>query len=164
MTKVQVLGQEIVVETLPDTLGRIVSVLALVVAVGTAWFTFWQGRAIRRIETTEHEWQKVDRTSASVEVTAHHFQETYVKDDRVVHSRQDWLRLRNSGRALAREIEWSAENDSLLLGERRSLEELHPGEHFDIYFAMTLADAPGWMFTVVWIDERGRQATQRRIS
>lgn len=159
-----VLAQEIIVEVPPDTVGRIVSVLALVVAVLAAGATYAQGRVIRRIETTEHEWEKVDRLSASVEVTAQRFQETYVKDGHVVHSGQTWLRLRNTGRVIAREVEWGAEKEKLLLGDRRSIEELHPGEHFDVYYVMTFGDSPAWVFTVSWTDKRGRHTTERRIT
>ena len=157
------LAQEIVVRTPPDQVGRVVSVVALIVAVMTAWVTYWQGRVIRKIESTEHEWEKIDRVSASIEVTAQRYQETYLKDGRVVHDRQSWLRLRNTGRALAHDVKWASEND-VLVDERDSLELLHPGEHYDVYFALSLADGPGWLFTVSWTDDRGRQSTERRIS
>lgn len=158
-----VLAQEITVNVPADPVGRIVSVVALVVAVLTAGVTYWQGRVIRRIETREHEWQAIDRISASVEVTTHRFRETYAKDGRVHHNTREWLRLRNSGRAPARDVSWEAEID-VLLGNRASLEILHPGEHYDVYYAMSIADPPGWLFTVEWTDDRDRHSTQRRIS
>jgi hypothetical protein len=159
---VLVLAQQIVVQTPPDTLGRLVSVLALVVAVTAAWVTYWQGKAIRSIETEAHEWQKVDRVSASIEVTAHRDRLTYLKDGRPHRDEWNWLRLRNSGRVPARDVQWRAEIN--VLNGRDSLEILHPGEHYDVDLVMALGMGPGWLFSVAWTDDRGRQETERRIS
>lgn len=93
----------------PDVVGRIVSVSAVAIAAASLVWSWWQGRALRRIETTKHEWETIDRLSASVEVTAQHHRETYIKDGRITHSSQSWLQLRNSGRAIARDVEWEAE-------------------------------------------------------
>jgi len=157
-----VLAQEITVNVPPDPVGRIVSVAAVVLALASLVYTAWQGQALRRLETTQHEWEQVDRISAAIEVTSHVHRQTYLNDDRVTRSRTNWLRLRNSGRAIARDVRWGGEIDDL--GNRNSLEELYPGEHYDIYLALTLADAPGWLFKVEWADDRGRHSTPRRIS
>lgn len=159
-----VFAQEIVVQVPSDTVGRIVSVLALVVAVFAAGATYAQGRAIRKIETAQHEWEKVDRVSASIEVTSHQDTTKYVVKDQVRRDHQSWLRLRNTGRAPAHDVAWSSELPKAMLGDRASLEVLHPGEHFDVHYALSMGDAPGWLFTVGWTDDRGRHSTERRIS
>jgi len=57
-----VLAQEITVNVPADPVGRIVSVLALVVAVVAAGATYWQGRAIRRICSGHHSCIHLGRT------------------------------------------------------------------------------------------------------
>lgn len=161
-----VLAQEVTVNVPPDLVGRSVSVLALVVAVATAWVTYWQGREIRNIETREHEWQQIDRISASIEVTSHAERyEQHWPDGRVNDHERWWLRLRNSARTAARDVEWLIEGKQVRLhATRPTLEILHPGEHYDVGYSKMMGAEQDFVYTVEWTDDRGRHSTQRRIS
>lgn len=60
---------EVTVTTEPEFVTLVISGLALLVAAGSLIYSIIQGTAIRRIEAREHEWQRVDRLAARLEVT-----------------------------------------------------------------------------------------------
>lgn len=60
------MAQEITVVTETDPLTLWVSVIAVAVALGATVLTYLQGRAIRQIESREHEWEAEDRRSAAI--------------------------------------------------------------------------------------------------
>lgn len=158
------LAQEIIIETPPDMLGRVVSVLALVIAVLTAWVTYWQGRVIRKIETREHEWEAEDRISAHVQVTSETERYLFMTPDGKKHREaRYWLYLKNTGRAVARNVSWVADEGVEITAPITKLEELHPGENFDLGVGLALNIKPGWTFSMAWTDDRGRHETERRI-
>lgn len=147
-----------------EPLGLVLAALAVLVSIVAAGLAWKQGRAIQRIETAEHEWQKVDRASAWVEVVAHHFEASHVVSNRVERKHQDWLRLRNTGRAPALDVKWCGEYEGAMFQPIRSLKILHPGEHFDVHFALSPSERSDWIFWVEWVDERGAHRTERRVN
>jgi hypothetical protein len=170
-------AQEVTVEVATDPLSLAISAVAVVLAGASAIATYRQGKAIRDIETREHEWQGVDRTSAHVRVTrmSETRPSTFAKPGAsVTNYRQlDWIRLLNSGRSEARNITWDmtdvAGNDLSRIYEHsvpvaRMLEVLHPGEHFDILLAFSMSDPPHAQFDVQWDDEMGPHRTTRLIN
>lgn len=159
------LAQEITVVTETDPLTLWVSVIAVAVALGAAVLTYLQGRAIRRIDSREHEWEAEDRRTAAIRVLPQ--SERYSKKvfgD--THSRREtWIRLKNTGRAKARDIEWSITDKGLhFLAERSSLEVIHPGEYYDINYVRTMGSEPDPVFSVSWSDGLGRHTTERILS
>lgn len=151
-------------QTSSEPLGLLLAAIAVAVSIVAAGLAWKQGRAIQRIETAEHEWQKVDRVSAWVEVVHHHVETSHVVGARVERKYQDWLRLRNTGRAPAVDVKWGGEYEGAMFYPIRSLEILHPGEHFDVHFALSLSERSDWVFWVEWTDERGTYRTERRVN
>lgn len=87
------LAQEITVVTETDPLTLWVSVIAVAVALGAAVLTYLQGRATRRIDSREHEWEAEDRRTAAIWVLPQ--SERYSEDlfgDRSM--RDTWIRLK----------------------------------------------------------------------
>jgi hypothetical protein len=162
--------------------------LALVVAASVGGLTVVQGRAIRRIETREHEWEKVDRRSAHIRVTRESVQRpatvrVHGSTEPAASFANVWyIRLTNTGRVPASEVDWSVEytganEDTLaeaLFGkvfvnhDLTKLDELHPGEHFDLLMKNISVDEGQETieFTVSWDDERSppRNKTTRLIN
>lgn len=158
------------------TLG--IPALAVVISVAAVVTTYLQGRAIRRIETREHEWEARDRTSAQIRVTRESYQypTTIVPHGttgNVPTFRNEWIiRLTNTGRAVATEVMWAEydqteETDTLNLfhSEITALAELHPGEHFDLPMSpRSNLGEKAVTFAVTWKDERGDHTTRRLIN
>ncbi len=164
-----VLAQDITVEVSPDPLSLVLSVLAVIIATMVAVTTYVQGRAIRNIETREHEWQRIDRLSADIEVVRMREVEPRSSAGITRYSTRDWIRLRNTGRAEAQDVTWMMDRGSfkgkdVMLGDRRQLDVLHPGEHFDLLIAMSFGDPPEANFTVTWTDGNGQHTTLRTIN
>lgn len=159
------LSQEITVVTETDPLTLWVSVVAVAVALGAALLTYLQGRAIRQIEGREHAWEAEDRRSAAIRVLpqSERYSEELFGDD---HSkRETWIRLKNTGRAEAGDVEWSiTDNGPRLHAQRSSLKVIHPGEYYDITYRRFLGSKPDPVFTVSWADELGRHTTERILS
>ena len=159
------LAQEITVVTETDPLTFWVSVIAVAVALGAALLTYLQGRAIRRIDIREHEWEAEDRRTAAIRVLpqSERYSEDLFGDNR---SRiETWIRLKNTGRAKARDVEWSITDEGLhFLDERSSLDVIHPGEYYDIYYVRSMGSEPDPVFAVSWTDELGRRTTERILS
>lgn len=145
-----------------------VSLAAVAIALLSLVWTIWQGSAIRDIQTREHDWQAEDRLSAHIEVTR--ISETTPRTVRkssgneTHYSTSDRIRLRNTGRAQARNVEWEMESDHVLLWERRDLDVLYPGEHYDLLIAMAMSDPPETLFTVRWTDGNGAHESKRMIN
>ena len=159
------LAQEITVVTETDQLTLWVSVVAVAVALGAAVLTYVQGRAIRQIESREHEWEAEGRRSAAIRVLpqSERYSEDLFGDNR--SRRETWIRLRNTGRAKARNVEWSiTDNGPKLLAQRSSLKVIHPGEYYDITYRKFLGSKPDPVFTVSWSDELGRHTTEHILS
>ena len=159
------LAQEITVVTETDPLTLWVSVIAVAVALGASVLTYLQGRAIRRIDSREHEWETEDRRTAAIRVLpqSERYSEELFGDNR--STRETWIRLKNTGRAKARDVGWSITDKGLhFLAERSSLEVIHPGEHYDIYYFRSLGSETDPVFAVSWSDELGRHTTERILS
>lgn len=140
----------------------VVSLIAVVVALGAAVNTWWQGRAIRRIETKEHQWQEVDRNSAFIVVTPH-IQTDVLESGHGMKSAvrtTTWIRLKNTGRATATDIIWESDDPGWHT-DRRELQNLHPGEYYDLYFSAGMAVEPDLLFVITWSDKNGSHGTER---
>lgn len=159
------MAQEITVVTETDQLTLWVSVGAVAVALCAAVLTCVQGRAIRQIESREHEWEAEDRRSAAIRVLP---QSEWYSEDLFGGNRsrrETWIRLRNTGRAMARDVEWSiTDNGPELLARRSSLKVIHPGEYYDITYRRSVGSERDPVFTVSWSDELGRHTTERILS
>ena len=127
--------------------------------------TYLQGRAIRQIERREHEWEAEGRRSAAIRVLpqSERYSEDLFGDN---HSRRvTWIRLKNTGRAEARDVEWSTTDNGLRFhAQRSSLEVIHSGEYYDISYVRVMGSEPDPVFTVSWSDELGRHTTERILS
>lgn len=78
---------------------------------------------------------------------------------------ETWIRLTNTGRAEARDVEWSVTDNGLHFhAGRSSLEVIHPGEYYDVPYTKVGGSEPDPVFTVSWHDERGRHTTERILS
>lgn len=159
---------DVTVETSTDPVSLVVSLLAVTIAAASFVVTWRQGQAIRNIEIREHEWQAVDRMSAHIEVTRMRESVPDAFEGSAKYHRRNWIRLRNTGRARAENIVWSdipgASGREVLNVERRNLDELHPGEHFDLMLVIVIADPPECDFSVSWSDGNGRHTTSRVIN
>ena len=109
------LNQEITVVTETDPLTLWASVGAVAVALCAAVFTYRQRRAIRRIESQQHEWEAQDRRSAAIRVLTQ--SERYIEGGSGETRLDTWLRLQNTGRAAARDVVWSTPENGLFGNE-----------------------------------------------
>lgn len=160
---------EIVVKVTDDPIVLWISVaigaLAIVIAGASGWFTYTQGKAIRRIETREHEWEQADRRSAHIQVNVRS------EDDPIrfgsgteIQRKAYWLRLRNTGRATAHHIAWEG-SWSGVHADVDGLAELHAGESYDLYvWEPDRTDDTMTTLTVTWTDDRGRHSKTSPIS
>ncbi len=146
-----------------------ISIVALIVAVAVGTLTVIQGRAIRQIETREHDWQATDRKSAHIQVTR--WREnltTGTTSGDTRHYVKDWIRLKNTGLAPGHSVTWQIEHAASheIVHETapQVLNVLHPGEHFDIWLDRSHPNPIAAGFTVSWTDDLGNHTTQRLIN
>jgi len=166
-------SQEIVVEVGSDPASLIVSGMAVLIALASLAWSFFQGRAIRNIETREHDWQAADRISANVEVTIRKRRPVFGPDYLVA-------RLRNTGRAAARNVSWAFDDTQeaphdvdertvgrqvVVPGQNDYLRVLYPGEWFYVQLPSPNVGQPRIAsFLVSWEDGNGPHHTRRAIN
>ena len=157
------LAQEITVVQQPDLWIYALSAVAIVVAGLAALATWRQGRAIRRIETREHEWEAEDRRRSYIVVQ----RMSAPSPEGRINTR---FRLSNKGRVVARNVVFKFDDDSApnihlhVIFAEAGIDELHPGEHWDAYYSTSLATGLAAEMTVTWVDESGPQKTVRTIN
>jgi hypothetical protein len=159
----------IVIQESINPINVALTALAVVVAGISVVVTFRQGRAIQKIESKEHEWESADRSSAHLQVTR--ISDTQPRPhgrrgEPASYTREDWIRLTNTGRVPARNVSWKvdpAAQNALARGEG-SLSLLHPGEHFDIYLILSMGIPSEADFEVSWTDDLGDHTTTRLMN